>query len=109
MDKDSIFDDKGRALTIKGSSTSGSGDTHTYYSQTLFRNVYEDSKSLTFMPYVNLNTSNFSKETALNLNGVTTLSEGKLGDYTVTQIEFLNDKTLIHYECSGSLNLCVHI
>jgi hypothetical protein len=99
-----VFDDKGRPLMVKGSSTSGSANTHTYYSQTLFRNVYSDSKALTFIPYVNLNTSNFSKETALNLSGVTTLPEGKLGDYKVTQIEFLNDKTLIHYECSKLLS-----
>lgn len=112
-----VFDDKGRNLSTKGSSTSGSANTHTYYSQTLFRNVYEDSKTLTFVPYV-INSEDFlklesnhnngvfhfaTKETPLISNG-TTLSEGKIGEYKVTGVEFLNDKTLLHYECTNLLS-----
>lgn len=110
-----VFDDKGRSLEMKGGSGSGSADTHTYYSQILFRNVYSDSETLTIIPYIDSkdyaekkNDSNarndFSKETSLNLNGVTTLQEGKSGDYKITSIEFLNDKTLVHYECSKFLS-----
>lgn len=113
-----VFDDKGRALTAKGSNTSGSANTHTYYSQILFRNAYEDSKTLTFIPYV-VSSQEFlkwknghskgmfhftTKETPLNLNGTTTLSEGKIGEYKITGIEFLNDKTLLHYECTTLLS-----
>lgn len=111
-----VFDDKQRPLEMKSGSGSGSEETNTYYSQALFRNVYEDSKTLTFIPYVytkelskklkDHSASSFeldSKEVSLNLNDCTILQEGKLGDYKVTQIEFLSDKTLVHYECTKLL------
>lgn len=43
---------KGRTLKQKSSSGSGLSSTHTYYSQILLKNIYEDSKTLTFIPYV---------------------------------------------------------
>lgn len=113
-----VFDDKERQLESKSVSGDSSAETNTYYSQVLFRNVYEDSKTLTFIPYVytkelskklkDKTTSSFeldSKEIPLNLNDCTILQEGKLGDYKVTQIEFLKDRTLIHYECSKLLHM----
>ncbi|WML37409.1 DUF4179 domain-containing protein [Clostridium sp. OS1-26] len=47
-----VFDDKERQLESKSRSGISSAETNTYYSQVLFRNVYEDSKTLTFIPYV---------------------------------------------------------
>ncbi|MCH5138347.1 hypothetical protein JMF89_14215, partial [Clostridiaceae bacterium UIB06] len=32
------------------------------------------------------------------------MSEGKFGDYIVTQVEVLKDKTLVHYECTKLLS-----
>lgn len=44
-----------------------------------------------------------TKEISLNLNGVTTISERKTGEYKVTGIDFLNNKILLHYECTKLL------
>lgn len=125
-----VFDDKGRPLEMKSGSGNGSAEVDTFYTQLLFRNVYEDSKTLTFIPYMdskeilkgrNDEVENWrkknngrmdgfrstykpvTKEVSLNLNGTTILQEGKLGDYKVTKIEFLQNKTLIHYECTKLL------
>lgn len=39
----------------------------------------------------------------LNNYGTTILSQGEIGEYKVTEVEFLEDKTLIHYECTNFL------
>lgn len=125
-----VFDDKGRALESKSASGNGSEETNSYYAQLIFKNVYEDSKTLTFIPYMdskeiikrnndtvekwkkehngsmdgfNVKYEPVVKEVPLNLNGSTIIQEGKLGEYKVTKIEFLSDKTLVHYECTGFL------
>jgi hypothetical protein len=43
------------------------------------------------------------KESALNLNGTTLLSQGRFGDIKVNKIEFFEDKTLVYYECTNLL------
>jgi hypothetical protein len=108
-----VFDDKGRGLSAKGGSGSGSGDINKFYMEDTFKNIYEDTKSVTFIPYVyskyqkeKIKDSNGSwqidkKVISLDINKTTVLSEGKLGEYKITQIEFLKDKTLVHYECNG--------
>lgn len=110
-----VFDDKGRSLQMKGGSGSGSGESSKYYCQYTFRNIYEDTKPVTFVPVTQTkefqqklksNEETFkpeNKEVSLNLNESTVLSEGKFGDYKITQIELLKDKTIIHYECTNLL------
>ncbi len=116
MTKYFVFDDKGRNLEEKHVHGSGSGESDKFYEQNTFRNIYENTKSVTFIPVTftkehkeKVKNSNGSykvdsKEVLLNLNGSTVLSEGKFGDYKITQIEFLKDKTLIHYECTKLLS-----
>lgn len=130
-----VFDDKGRSLENKSGSGNGSEETNSYYTQEIFKNVYEDSKTLTFIPYMdskeilkrnndtvekwkkehNGSMDGFNakyepviKEVSLNLNGSTILQEGKLGDYKITKVEFLSDKTLVHYECTKFLPMMYH-
>lgn len=114
-----VFDDKGRNLKMKGSNGNSSGENNKLYSQYMFRNIYEDTKSVTFIPVeptkevkefrekLQNNGEELKvndKEVPLNLNGSTILSEGKFGDYKINQIEFLEDKTIIHYECTNLLS-----
>lgn len=110
-----VFDDKGRALPEKGSSGSGSSDINEFYREHRFKNIFEDTKSVTFIPVINtkeyeqkVKSSNGTwkddmKEVDLNPDDSTILSEGKFGEYKITQIEFFQDKTLVHYECTGLL------
>ncbi|GKU24147.1 DUF4179 domain-containing protein [Clostridium folliculivorans] len=111
-----IFDDKGRSLLEKGSEGSGSADTNKMYWQYNFKNIYDDTKSITFIPmteikgYKDKATKNAdgvyeldSKSTQLNLNETTVLSEGKYGEYNINKVELLQDKTLIYYECTNLL------
>lgn len=111
-----VFDDKGRNLQWKGASGHGSGESSKLYQQYTFKNIYKDTKSVTFIPLTstkeyrqkvknaNGTYKEDSKEVLLNLNGTTVLSEGKFGDYKITQVEILRDKTIIHYECTNLLS-----
>ncbi|MFL0247673.1 DUF4179 domain-containing protein [Candidatus Clostridium stratigraminis] len=108
-----VIDEKGRILSAKGATGSGSDEINRFYWEYTFRNIYEDTKSVTFIPSTytkyqsekikNSNGSweNDKKDVLLDINKTTVLSQGKLGDYKITQVEFLNDKTVIHYECNG--------
>lgn len=111
-----VFDDKGRSLLEKGSEGFGSADANKMYWQYNFKNIYEDTKSITFIPmkenkgYMDKATKDSdgvykldSKSTQLSLNGTTILSEGKYGEYKINKVELLQDKTLVYYECTNLL------
>ncbi|GFP76584.1 DUF4179 domain-containing protein [Clostridium fungisolvens] len=111
-----IFDDKGRSLLEKGAEAFGSADTNKMYWQYNFKNIYDDTKSITFIPmkenrgYKDKATKDAdgvyeldSKSTLLNLNGTTVVSEGKYGEYKINKVELLQDKTLIYYGCTNLL------
>lgn len=110
-----VYDDKGRLLNRKGGTGSGNPKVGSKYSEYTFRNVYEDTKFITFIPIVekeefrkNIENSKGSytfekKEMPLNIEGTTILSLGKVGDYKINKVEFLQDKTLVYYECTGLL------
>jgi hypothetical protein len=107
-----VFDDKGRCLQRKGASGNGSADINRCYWQYTFRNLYENSEEVTFIPVMhpkeywediknNKQSSGADvKEVPLNFTGATILSEGNFGDYIINKVEFQEDKTLIYYECS---------
>lgn len=109
------FDDKGRGFELKHASANGSPEVNQAYCEYIFSNVYEDTSSVTFIPVTyskeykekeKINNGNVKieiKEVPLNLTGTTTLSEGKVGEYKITGIEFLEGKTLVHYECTNLL------
>lgn len=116
-----VYDDKGRNIETKSGSGSGSEKTKVYYRQILFKSVYDDSKSLTFIPYTyskeflqkkqeqsGEQTGSFifkpTKEETLNLYGITTIKEGRLGEYKITQIELQDNKTIVLYECANLLS-----
>ncbi|MBL4933581.1 DUF4179 domain-containing protein [Clostridium paridis] len=109
------FDDKGRVIGFKGNTGVGNKtkEINKNCMEYIFNNVYEDTKAITFIPAVpskefqnTLSNSNWnfdvvSKSTPLNLKEITTLSEGKLGDYKVSKIENTKDSTLVYYQCSN--------
>lgn len=102
-----VVDDKGRNLrSISGEGYSPSSDAKEFYSQEQYRGIYKDTNSVTFIPVVSKkdvrHVSEYEKkEVLLNNDGQTILSYGNLGEYIVTKVEFLEDKTLIHYKCNG--------
>ncbi|MBK1811946.1 DUF4179 domain-containing protein [Clostridium sp. YIM B02505] len=110
-----IFDDKGRSLLEKGSEGFGSADANKMYWQYNFKNVYDDTKAITFIPIVSTkaykdtlknNSGSYqldTKKSSLNINGTTVLSEGKYGEYKINKVELLRDKTLVYYECTNLL------
>jgi len=114
------FDDKGRSLPEKNVSRLYSGDASKIYWQHTFKNIYEDTKSVTFIPisftkeYKEIIDSSredykdHSKEVTLNLDGTTILSQGVFGEYKISKVEFLEDKTLIHYECTKYIPAISH-
>lgn len=109
------FDDKERGFELKHASANGSPEVNQAYWEYIFSNVYEDTSSVTFIPVTyskeykekekisNGNVKIELKEVPLNLTGTATLSQGRLGEYKITQIEFLDGKTLVHYECTNLL------
>lgn len=106
------FDDKGRSLLGKSSSRLDLEDTKNIHWQHTFKSIYEDTKAATFVPITfteeykeKIQSSHESykydsREVSLNLDGTTILSEGNFGEYKINKVEFLKDKTLIHYECT---------
>ena len=110
--KYAAFDDKGRSLPEKNTSKIYLGDGKKLYWQNNFKNIYGDTKSVTFIPMtltkenkekMQISHENYkydSKEIPLKLDGTTILSEGSFGEYKINKVEVLKDKTLIHYECT---------
>lgn len=107
-----VVDDKGRNLRmIGGNGHAPSSEIKGYYSQERYTSIYEDTKSVTFIPVIykgELTKENGieapkydKKEVLLNKDSNTALSQGNIGEYIVTKVEFLEDKTLIHYKCTG--------
>jgi len=102
-----VLDDKGRLLEFKSSEGNGSTKLNKTFFEHTFKNIYEDTNSVTFIPVKyreELSQNNYDeKEVLLNNYGTTILSQGEIGEYKVTEVEFLEDKTLIHYECTNFL------
>lgn len=102
-----VVDDKGRNLrSISGEGYTPSSDAKEFYSQEQYRGIYKDTNSVTFIPVVSKkderHVSEYEKnEVLLNNEGETILSYGNLGEYIITKVEFLEDKTLVHYKCTG--------
>lgn len=97
------FDDKGRYLPVK--ITNGDGDKSKIYWQYTYSNIYKDTKYVTFIPATRnkVEKEEVSTPVKLNLEGTTILSEDEFGEYRINKVEFLKDKTLIHYECTKYL------
>lgn len=102
-----VVDDKGRNLrSISGEGYSPSSDAKEFYSQEQYRGIYKDTNSVTFIPVISKKnvrdvSDDKKKEVLLNNDGETILSQGSIGEYIVTKVEFLEDKTLVHYKCTG--------
>lgn len=114
------FDDKGRSLPGKSANRIYLGDADKIYWQHTLKNIYEDTKIVTFIPITltkenkeNMQKSheNYkydSKEVSLDLDGTTILSEGSFGEYKINKVELFEDKTLIHYECTNYIPAISH-
>lgn len=101
------MDDKGRIILNKGASASGFKDTGSYFSYE-FKELYDDSKSVTFMPFKS--TSEFLEklkseeivqnefvDEKLNLDGETKIKV-KNGSIIVTKIENEGDKSKVYFK-----------
>jgi len=110
-----VFDDKGRYLGSKSSNAFGVGDTdatYQHYFSNNFKEVYSDSNSLTFIPYIwihyNMDENNIKipnenapikLETPINLQGETSLKTSNGDEYaTITKVESLDGITKVYYK-----------
>jgi len=114
------FDDRGRSLPGKNLSRLYSDAAGKIYWQHTFKNIYEGTKSVTFIPITFTKEYNekiessredykdHSKEVSLSLDGTTILSQGIFGEYKISKVELFEDKTLIHYECTKYIPAISH-
>lgn len=124
------FDDKGRSIERKSlKSTARENDDREYmeFTNAYFKEPYEDTKSITFIPYhmifdedrlknssSNSDSAVAGKESSdgrieikLNLNGETKLTTKNGKDYgVITKVEVLDDKTNLYYKPTiGNYNI----
>lgn len=100
-----VIDNNNRVLKCKGSE--GTGNSGWTYYQYLFKNIYPDTTSLTFIPVISKFRGNSNGDDGikvpLNKDGVTVIPEGSFGEYKITKVEFLKDKTLFYWHNSGTI------
>jgi hypothetical protein len=98
-----VFDDKGRHIIDERAETyihpDKEGNSHEYLSY-MYKPIYEDTESLTFIPYIDISRDTENSITAkLNLKGETKLYSDDGKEYaTITKIETINQKTKIYYK-----------
>jgi len=100
-----VLDDKGRHIIDERAETyihpDKEGNSHEYLSY-MYKPIYDDTESLTFIPYTDINVSSDTDNSIaakLNLKGETTLYSDDGKEYaTITKIETINEKTKIYYK-----------
>ncbi|MDD7795622.1 DUF4179 domain-containing protein [Clostridium sp. 'White wine YQ'] len=92
-----LVDNNGRQLADK--SGSGAGNDGVYYYSFKYRETYENTKSVTIIPYIKeMDRKRIKRiQSPLNLNGETKVSLGKFGDLIIDKIEIVDNKTKVHY------------
>ncbi|WP_411169378.1 DUF4179 domain-containing protein [Clostridium sp. MB05] len=116
-----VIDDKGRYIAEKNGSALGSinkENNYKMYFNTNFKQIFEDTKSLTFIPYERnyakipkeiTSTDNnviedFNLSETLNLSGETKLKNKDGNDYsTITRIEISDGKTKLYFKSDYGL------
>lgn len=111
-----VIDDKGRFLLPKGGSGIGDMDTEnnkSFYFNYNYKEIYQDTKSLTFIPYErnyyklpndsNLSDNNIKEDykmtSKLNLSSETVLKSMDGKDYiTITRVDTSNEKTILYFK-----------
>lgn len=111
-----VFDDKGRLILPK--SGSGVGSNNEIYFSSNFKEIFEDTESLTFIPYernhhklpkdITLEDNNVKEDynlcDKLNISGETKLKNKAGNDYiTITKIEVDNEKTRLYFKSNYGL------
>ncbi|WP_238882965.1 DUF4179 domain-containing protein [Clostridium sp. YIM B02551] len=93
-----LMDNKGRQLTNK--SGSGSGHDGVYYYSFKFKEVYDDTESITIIPFKSEMDRKKVKriQSPLNLKGETKINLGKYGDLIIDKVETVDNKTKVHYK-----------
>lgn len=117
-----VYDDKGRYINPKGANGTGvtiENNKHSYFWNYQFKEIYDDTESLTFIPYIEIvhddktktkengnTTSTFTKSikeappqlnTKLNLKGETQLKTKEGKEYgTITKIDVIDNNTKLH-------------
>lgn len=107
----SVFDDKGRYIRDNGGNASGDVDkdgNNIMYFNNEFKEIYDDTESLTFIPYKYTRSGDIKPDITakLNLQGETTLYSNDGEEYAViTKIITENGKTKIYYKSKYGVNL----
>jgi len=108
----SVFDDKGRHFFEEAGETyihsDKEGKSHEYLSY-MYKSIYDDTESLTFIPYTDIDESydtDNSIATKLNFKGETKLYSDDGKEYaTITRIETINEKTKIYYKSQYGIHV----
>jgi hypothetical protein len=105
-----VFDDKGRHI-IEGRRetyihSDKEGKSHKYLSYS-YKPIYDDTESLTFIPYTDTSSDTENSITAkLNLKGETKLYSDDGKEYaSITRIETINEKTKIYYRSKYGIDV----
>jgi len=95
-----LFDDKGRQIQAKGSSSSGSDNE--FSCEKHFYGIKEIPKYVTVIPYENVKDDKAQYNTK-DLTGEypIMISQGKIGSIIIKKVEFLKEKTLVYYSTEG--------
>lgn len=112
-----VLDNKNRVIECRSGDGGSSLSTRMVYAQYIYKNIYPDTTSLTFIPVImtqrGIDGIEEEVRVPLNKNGVTVLPEGHFGERKITKIEFLPDKTLVYvknsvtipFECKEDLSI----
>lgn len=113
-----VFDDKGRYIDSKSSGATGREDkdgNYIMYFHNNFKEIYDDTESLTFIPYKHkfIKSSNSESDeinnditSKINFRGETKLYSNDGKEYAIiTKIEKENGKTKIHYKSEYGVNI----
>lgn len=92
-----VEDNKGRMLQMK--SSSGSGDAERIYFSYNFKEKYDDTKKLTFTPYIRTYSNSIETlKTDLNIKGESRINIENYGDVAINKIEETKEGTKIYYK-----------
>jgi hypothetical protein len=105
-----LIDDKGIVLDNRGGSGSGEteGDYEIMNFKQMFSPVQAIPKSLTLRPTINEPATHIPKEIKVAMEHTPDeqhpliLSQGESGFLQITQVEYLKDRTLVHYQAKGT-------
>lgn len=101
-----LFDDSN--MQIQSKSVGGSSSGENFERELIFDPVKKIPKKLKVVPYKYINLEDTTRTVVsekINSKYPIELSQGKIGKLTIDKIEFLKEKTLVHYKVEGTAPL----